>query len=279
MSLAPKKILAVWSYSIYGDDVDAYYAPVIKNIILARQENAMVAISTTTHYEGKVRKFFLQYLDEIQIVSYESEFLCAYPKILRFLIPNILKSNFYFFKDSDSVVTAKEVRIMQEWMTDAAPGAMFIRDHPLHVAPIMAGMFGIASTFAGFLTKAAERSFLTAKPQFNDPYSYDQDWLKSNVYPDLVNRAKVYTSFLFYSKENVCRIERESHGAGFIGAQAHCIYPVRFESSEFYDWYGADLMCAPSVLEKTPLHGRVRPTLILAFLYTMARSLFGHYNG
>lgn len=278
MSEATKRISAVWSYSVYGGDTNAYYAPIVNNIILARQEKAIVAISTTIHYEGKVREFFRDYLDEIQIVSYDHAALCAYPKILRFLIPNVLKSNFYFFKDSDSIVTAKEVRIMREWMSIATPFAMFIRDHPLHVAPIMAGMFGISSDVADFLTNAADRAFLAEVPQFNDPYSYDQDWLRADVYPELVERAYVYTSFLFYSAENVRRIDRESQGSAFIGAQAHYKYPVLLERTEFYDWYGAGLLCAPSLIENTPLYGRVRPTLMLAFFYTIARTIFGRYS-
>ncbi len=267
------KVKVIWSYSIYGGDIGTYYAPVVSNILLARQEGALVAISTTARDEAKVRHFFRGYLDEILIVSYDSMELCAHPKILRFLIPNVLKSDFYFFKDSDSIVTMKEARIMREWMANVTPVAMIIRDHPLHVAPIMAGMFGIAWAAAEFLTNSANQTFLAVEPRFRGRYSYDQDWLMTDVYPELVERAHVYSSFLFYSRENVRRIERESSGSGFIGAQTHCPYPPLLERAAFYNWYGPGLLCAPSLIKNSFFYGRVRPTLTVAYVYTWSRSL------
>jgi hypothetical protein len=269
------KSTIIWSYSIYGDDIVTYYAPVVSNILLARQEGAIVAISTTLSDEAKVRDYFSEYLDEIRIVSYDSLEQCSHPKILRFLIPNVIKSDFYFFKDSDSIVTMKEARIMRDWMATVTPVAMIIRDHPLHVAPIMAGMFGIASTFANYLTNSAYEAFFAASPRFRDHYSYDQDWLMTDVYPELVECADVYSSFLFYSGENVRRIERESSGSEFIGAQIRFPYPLLLERAAFYKWYGPGLLCAPSQIKKSFFYGRVRPTLVLAYLYTLLKTLLG----
>lgn len=269
------KSTVIWSYSIYGGDLVTYYAPVVSNILLARKEGAIVAISTTASDEEKVRDYFSEYLNEIQIVSYGSQELCLYPKILRFLISNVIESDFYFFKDSDSIVTIKEARIMREWIATDTPVAMIIRDHPLHVAPVMAGMFGIASTLANYLTNSAHEAFLAVSPRFRGDYSYDQDWLMNDVYPDLAKRAHVYSSFLFYSGEKVLRIKRESRGSEFIGAQIHFEYPPLLESAALYNWYGQGLLCAPSLIKKSFFYGRVRPTIVVAYVYTWLKALLG----
>jgi hypothetical protein len=268
---------AVWSYSIYGDDIETYYKPVISNIHLARQEGAVVAISARANEERQIRHFFKEYENEIKIVIYENSDLCEHPKVLRFLISEALDADFYFFKDSDSVVTRKELRIMKEWMAVSTSAAMIIRDHPLHVAPVMAGMFGISSEIAGFITGSVNKAFLTNQPRFRNSYSYDQDWLMSDVYPWLVKRANVYSSFLYYSGENVTRIEREPTGAGFIGAQTHNQYPPQLEKAPFYSWYGDDLLCAPSFLKNFFFYGRVRPTLAFSYLYMKLKSIF-HFH-
>lgn len=268
----------VWSYSIYGNDFETYYKPVINNIHLARQEGAVIAISIKASEERQIRHFFKAYEDEIKIVTYENPAFCEYPKILRFLIPKILNADFYFFKDSDSLVTNKEVRIMRSWMKVIQSEAMIIRDHPLHVAPIMAGMFGISSKIAELIIDSVNSTFLTKQPRFINPYSYDQDWLMRDVYPWLIKRTNVYSSFLYYSGESVTSIERESSGSAFIGAQQHYPYQTKLKKAPFYSWYGDNLLCAPSFLKNFLfLYGRVRPTLVIAYLYTKLINLF-HFN-
>jgi hypothetical protein len=263
----------VWSYSIYGDDFETYYKPVISNIHLARQEGAVVAISARANEGRQIQRFFKEYESEIKIVVHENPVLCKHPKVLRFLISEALDADYYFFKDSDSVVTNKELRIMRAWIADSTSEAMIIRDHPLHVAPIMAGMFGVSSKFAEFVSDSANKAFLTNRIRFQNPYSYDQDWLMRDVYPRLINRASVFSSFLYYSGENVTTIEREFNDDDFIGAQRHYQYQPHLKHAPFYSWYGNNLLCAPSLLNNLFIYSKVRPTIFFAYLYTKFLSI------
>lgn len=266
---------AVWSYSIYGENVDCYYSPVLVNIRIARKNNAKIVISTTDEYEEKVRNFFRDFLDEIIIITYRKVTVCNHPKVLRFIVSERVQSKFYFFKDSDSIVTQVETEIMEHWMANCNSEVLIVRDHPLHVAPIMAGMFGVSSKVAKYLANSTLYEFDSKRPRFLNNYSYDQDWLMNVIYPIFVKFSDVYSSFLFYSGERGYLIPRSKSGFDFIGAQTHINYPARIEDNEFYGWYGDGLLCAPSYLRYTFFFGKVRPTIIAAFIYSKVTNWFG----
>lgn len=266
---------AVWSYSIYGENVDCYYSPVLVNIRIARENNAKIVISTTDEYEEKVRNFFRDFLDEIIIITYRKVTLCNHPKVLRFIVSEWVQSNFYFFKDSDSIVTQREIEIMEHWMANRNSEVLIVRDHPLHVAPIMAGMFSVSSKVAKYLANSTLYEFDSKRTRFLNNYSYDQDWLMNAIYPIFVKFSDVYSSFLFYSGERGYLIPRSKSGFDFIGAQTHINYPTGIEDNEFYGWYGDGLLCAPSYLRYTFFFGKVRPTIIAAFIYSKVANWFG----
>ena len=265
---------AVWSYCIYGYDHTRYYFPVVSNIQSARMVNALVVISTTEQFKSSVQEYFNSYLNEIVIISCENKSLSSFPKMLRFLISKKIDADYYFFKDSDSIVTNREMQIMQDWMILPKPRAMILRDHPMHVAPIMAGMFGLSKCLAENLADHILNDFFTNSQEFDNPYSYDQDWLMTDFYPKINHIADVYSSFLFYSNENLHRIEREVCGSKFIGAQSHAIYAKTVVELDFFSFYGSETLCAPSVLAKTAFYGKVRPTITIAFIYTRIIKFF-----
>ncbi len=249
-----------------------YFKPLLGVIPLANYVGARVVINTPSAYYASVLQYFRDYINDITVLSYDGLIAEAYPKVLRFLVPARVNSEFYFYKDSDSLVGTKELMVMTHWMNSTAATCMIIRDHPQHVAPILAGMFGLARMQALSIATAA-KNYFSAKRSDDNRYSYDQEWLMDQIYPTMKVAAQVYTSYFFYSGERVFRISRSQTEYPHIGAQ--CIKSSTGPSRRrWYDTiYGDGLMCAPFIevvnrLVPRLLYGRVRPTLLMAFIYS-----------
>ena len=267
---------AVWCYSIYGSDYSKYYEPMLTNIELASSNGVALVIHTNKESEDCVRAYFNEKLNQINIIVHNNKISKYFPKILRFLTCKNIDSEFYFFKDSDSIVSDKEILIMNEWMAAKNYDALIMRDHPLHISPILAGMFGVNRNLSKFIADSAEEFFVDKVSSDYSKYSYDQDWLASNVYPLIVGKAVVNTSFFFYSHEHVTRIRRDIDNHEYIGAQ---FYKRSLNKQENIDGYlriyGADLLSLPYYPKLDFLYGRVRPTLAAAYLFC---NLFKKYS-
>lgn len=256
---------SIWSYSIYGEDYDKYYFPMIENIRLSKEANALIVISTNSFYEASVRSFFSPFLSDIKLIVFEGGLSETFPKLLRFMAVELIDADFYFFKDSDSIVTKKELEIMQNWIDNADADALIIRNHPMHIAPIMAGMFAIKRDLSSFLTDSIKNCFKRNKPIFYSKYGYDQSWLAKHIYPKIIKRALVLTSHFFYSNENLIRIEGDIEKNQFIGAQAY-LYGINNErQNAFTSLYHGELLCLPFCKKISWLYSMVKPTLYLAY--------------
>ena len=259
----------VWSYAIYGDDYEKYYQPMIANITLAKALGVHLVINTNEASEDNVRDFFFDYKNDIQLIVYSGKVAELFPKVLRFLTVDKLQSSFYFFKDSDSIVNQKEISIMRHWISSLNPVALIIRDHPLHIAPIMAGMIGMTRNTALVVSASARDCFGTDLRQSNNSYSYDQDWLAEKIYPLISKQSLIATSYFYFAHENYIAIKKEHYEKDCIGAQA---YKKDFEtivSSCFYNrLYKNSFLCLPFCNALSFVYGKVRPTLLLAYIYT-----------
>lgn len=266
---------SIWSYSLYGDNYESYFKPLIENIKISAENNAIVVLNVLDSDLDRVKQYFKRYLGAICIFSYDSTRHTNYPKVLRFLAPYKIQSNFYFFKDSDSVVTDKEKLIMKEWMNSVNPIALIVRDHPLHIAPIMAGMFGVNRELSIKIANSALGYFTVRKGSHFNLYSYDQDWLARNIYPEIVGDAHVNTSFFYYSGERVKRINREIDGHKFIGAQVYKRVSIGLVPPDPYmNLYGEDLLSLPYFSKLAFLYGKVRPTLYVAYLINKIKKYY-----
>lgn len=263
---------SVWSYSLYGDDLEQYYRPLFDVISLADTVGAQVVINTPGSNYGRVLQYYGDVLQSVLIACYEGEIAEKYPKVLRFLVSETIDADYYFFKDSDSLVGVKELEIMDHWMSLPEADYMIVRDHPLHVSPIMAGMFAVSARESRGLVESARSYFAEHGSRLNG-YSYDQEWLKNAIYPLVRTMAHVYTSYLHFYGERVCLISRTIENYAYIGAQQYKMKPGVLEVCEFEAIYGDGCLCLPFVpkLDRflpNVIYGRVRPTLMLAFLYT-----------
>lgn len=92
----------------------------------------------------------------------------------------------HMFRDADSRPDGRERAAVDEWTASGAE-FHFMRDHPEHTVPIMAGMWGC--------TRAGARHVRDALPeQVDGPYQVDQWWLRRCVYPAAAPQAVIHCS-------------------------------------------------------------------------------------
>lgn len=266
---------SIWSYSLYGDNYESYFEPLIKNIEISAANNAVVVLNVLDSDLERVKQYYQHYLDNIHIFSYDSGRYASYPKVLRFLVHHKIESNFYFYKDSDSIVNAKELFLMNDWLCTEAPSFMIIRDHHLHVFPILAGMLGACKKVANLLSLSAESNFFSKKTKFKNTYSYDQDWLRSEIYPKVISDALVYSNYFYFSGERLKKTNQNNSSTKFIGAQEN-LGIMDIERNRRYLWMYADGMLQLPYYKCTEfMYKKVRVNLVLAYLYTKLIKLLG----
>ena len=102
--------------------------------------------------------------------------------------------------------------IVDEWLKSSS-SFQIIRDSSFHLYPIMAGTFG---------WKAFESEFLLAlldQAQTNYGHFYDQLFLSELVYPRIIERTLVHTSFLGFKNERVILLNKNFDE--FVGSYAY----------------------------------------------------------
>ena len=268
---------SIWCYSIYGDNTFKYYEPMRENIRIARERGIALIVHTNCQYEERVRNFFSEFKDDIIISVHKETFADSFPKILRFLTYDEVKSKFYFYKDSDSIVTPEELEIMDQWSSLDDSEALIIRDHPLHISPILAGMFATNHAVASQVSHFAKRFFIDNVPKRYRSHSYDQDWLAKDIYPLIAQKATIITSFFYFSNERIERKKCDNGSYQHIGAQAYKREGSTPDESERYlKLYRGELLCVPYYPSLHFLYGRVRPTLAVAWLLSMLKRMIPH---
>lgn len=102
-------------------------------------------------------------------------------------------------RDTDTRILPRETTAVEEWL---ASGKLFhiMRDHPHHAYPILGGMFGTRKIpEIPSWCKTIEQNVFQ-----HGPRDYDQTFLREIVYPNVVNRSLIHTSFARYGGE-VCK--------------------------------------------------------------------------
>ncbi len=262
MKLRPN---VVWAYCIFGVEYEKYYKPMVLNLEIAKKFGVTVVVHTVNSSEKYVREFFGEN-KSILIVVHHGEAAERWCKALRFLTPKYVSADYYFFKDSDSSVTTNEIVMGLEWMQVKDPVFLIVRDHPLHVAPIMAGMFAVNNQTGKTLACRAEQYFFQGQLNSADSYSYDQDWLARVIYPSVRFRAYVYTSFFCYWGERVKRTSPQLDDYRYVGAQVYSRINGVPEKMPYLRLYNGELLSVPYVPRLHFLYGRVRPSLFVAYV-------------
>ena len=95
-------------------------------------------------------------------------------------------------RDSDSFLSEREAAAVSAWLRS---GEQFhvMRDGPFHTAPVLAGLWGAVNYINMSKAVAVRKSLLSVKPNLD--YSYDQQILRSVVWPIIRDSAAIFDSY------------------------------------------------------------------------------------
>jgi hypothetical protein len=190
------KALHCYSYVIYGRE-EKYFQPIFESYSALRDFNVdfslVVFCDDLKFFQNKFRELPKIHLFEIP------RSLRSLPRLARFLAANFVDAEYYHFRDSDSILARIELLIAD--LEAAIDGEAFlIRNHPLHFAPILAGLFSLRRQHALHLSAIVYRRRVS-----NGPY-YDQIFLSKFFYDYLRPFIRCYSSSLFFLGESRVKI-------------------------------------------------------------------------
>ena len=255
----------VLMYAVYGSNVDLYYKPLKTNIQNPQLANFEIVIATTSLYENLVKEYFCDFIDRIKVIIFDHGAYGGKEKLLRFYAVDQLNAPYYFIKDSDSIISDQEISIMAYAMANHAYNAMIIRNHPLHVAPILAGMFGFSDRLKYLMVNEVKNALNS--DSYRDTYNYDQIWLAYDIYPQIVRSTLVFSSSFYLKGEKLVRIsfnDQEYIGKPEIDVEVD--YDLPFLPSNSTMFSIPFFQHLPKAIKKL-IYGRVRPTFFLSAIY------------
>jgi len=208
---------SIISYSLYGNN-RRYTAPLLINAEIAGR--LFPGWTIYVYHDETVSVQYLSQLKQYGIVTINIDKIDNKklpPKMWRFLPTASPNVESIIFRDADSLLTQRERDLVIKWM-QSDKSVHIIRDHPLHVAPILAGMFGMKKDSFRILSTLLE----SKTPDVHTwPHDYDQVFLADHFYPKIKEAALIHVSFFQYWGESVIKIDPVAEGNNFIGAVFH----------------------------------------------------------
>lgn len=203
------------SYSLYGNQI-RYTQPLILN---AQEINSFYkGWEMRVYHDNTVPIDIINKLREnnVKLININKTiYLDFAPKFWRFLPIFEDTYDLIIFRDSDSIFTDRESKFVNEW-AESNYDFHIIRDHQLHISPILAGMFGIKKKFFALF----KHQLLKNKQLFRSKsYNADQIFLADFIYKKIINSCLIHTSyFAFYGEffEKIKKVEDESKFIGSI---------------------------------------------------------------
>ncbi len=204
------------SYSLYGKN-SIYYLPLREQL----------EVFNNWKIEGRYKEFNFEivvFVDKTVDITFFrnlplkvhsiddfSELLDVPPKMWRY--HNVFKNEaeVYLFRDSDSLITAREIEFIKIWV-ETDYWVNVIRDSRLHLFPIMAGTFSVRNEGVSMLREILKS---TDNISLRNSHFYDQIFLAEFVYPRLKKELLVFTNFLCFKGENY--IKTDYRHKNFIG--------------------------------------------------------------
>ena len=252
--------MKIISYSLYGNN-HRYTTPIIINAKTVKDYYPGWTIRV--YHDDTVSYEVLNILNqnEVQLININQSDVTRYnlaPKFWRFL--PILENNLdaIIFRDADSIFSNRESELVNLWINSNYTFHI-IRDHQLHISPILAGILGIKNN--GF--------HILSKPLFNNlnitnknNYNSDQIFLADYLYPLIQKDTLVHTSYFAFYSENYIRINKCEIPNGFIGA----IFTEN-ESGNDSIFFNYDFIVGIPFWFAKLLRYRIRPVLYLSYCY------------
>lgn len=212
MTTGSRKLI---SFSLYGTD-PTYTVGAVKNVKLYKEllpDYTCIFFCGLSISDGVVNQL-LSLGAEVRYISGREDWGAT---MWRLLVLNDW-DNFdrVIFRDCDSRPTRREVAAVRAWEASGKP-VHVMRDHPAHMAPVLAGMWGITAHEAA---KACQFVPLASSIRMSNDYHehIDQGWLEQYIGPTLRFAALQHCSYwtTYYGPSEPFPTERE--GNEFVGA-------------------------------------------------------------
>ncbi len=187
-----------WSYSLYGKDLN-YYKPLLSNILIAKEKGIKVYISVLESEYHFIKSFFSDLSQDIIFIKYDDNYRTK-EKLLRYLSISLIECDIIHFKDSDSLVTNRELSYMKYWESSTYD-SLIIRDHPLHYSKILAGLFSIKKNKCQWIYESCEIFMKKTNVFKKHSYNYDQIWLGLHIYPRIKTSSIIFSNSIIYKNE------------------------------------------------------------------------------
>lgn len=210
-----KKLISI-SYTLYGNNYN-YYLPIVKQFVFFSDYFCKVLNS---EYEFEIVIFIddtvdLNYFKDLPIkfiLNTDQPLLSNVPsKMWRFYNIFFNKADIYLFRDSDSIISERELYFLKTWF-DSKFDSNVIRDTRLHLYPIMAGTFSVRGVCIVLLQNILKENRCLINKQ---NHFYDQIYLAEVVYPKLISNLLVFSNFLIFENENYIKTDYRNND--FIG--------------------------------------------------------------
>ncbi len=208
--------MKIISYSLYGNDA-RYTVPLDRNA--SSLHLYYPGWIVRVYHDDSVNRETLEKLElnNVQLVNINHTELSKFnlaPKFWRFL-PILDKDvEVVLFRDSDSVFSARESMFVNDWLS-SQKYFHIIRDHQLHISPILAGMFGVKKKgFDIFSEVLFDKREITSINNYNS----DQIFLADHLYKKIVDSTLIHTAYFALSGEKYSRVNKSLEFNGFIGA-------------------------------------------------------------
>ena len=245
------------SYSLYGSAF-RYTEPLIWN---SKNLNSFYnGWIIRVYHDDSVPTSVLKTLSEngVYLVNIkDTKFLYFAPKFWRFLPVFENDIEVLIVRDSDSIFSNREVSLVNEWYNSKTEFHI-LRDHQLHIAPILAGMFGIKKDFFQIFSAEllSRKSLITSKT-----YNADQIFLADYIYKKIRNNCTIHTSYFAFKDERFVRIMKTADISNFIGS----VFIDNHEINNSFINYNF-MIGVPFWFAKL-LRYKIRPVLYLSFFF------------
>lgn len=179
------------AFSLWGDN-PKYCIGAIKNAIL-----------TNEIYSGWISRFYcgrsvpINILDQLRLINNcEVVLMNEYGNWLatfwRFLPASDSDTEIMLSRDCDSRLNLREKAAVDEWMK-SYESFHIMRDHPLHCAKILGGIFGVK------YPKLKKMKNMIDDYKANNCWGVDQEFLTKRIYPLIVNDCMVHDEYFNYN--------------------------------------------------------------------------------
>jgi hypothetical protein len=245
------------SYTLYGSNF-RYTQPLILNVKLSNQFYKEWQIRV--YHDNTVPIDIIKTLKEnnVSLININDTIYSNFaPKFWRFLpvFENIY--DIIIFRDSDSILTQRESRYVNDWV-DSNFDFHIIRDHNLHISPILAGMFGIKKKYFNLF---AQQLLKNKKCTESTKYNSDQLFLGDCIYKKIIKNCLIHTSHFAFFGERFIKINKVIDSNNFIGS-VYVEEKKQIKTIIKYDF----IIGVPYELAKF-LRYKIRPVLFTSYFF------------